>query len=218
MGHEIKEITRFWNQPDVVSAFRDSSLQDYWVEHFSTIPDRADKRVLDLGCGGGRYTEMLVKMGYQVTSIDLHEGMLEATGARLGDRRSEVNLIRASIVDIPVATQVFDIVLANGVLHNAPTVPDFERSCAEVARIMKPDATLCLNVFFDNGLNTNIEKVGRRLFTTRDELPMVLYEGNDLTALWAQNKLAPEGEVVTYTRSLDVGDRAVYRGVFRKQG
>ncbi|NJL92811.1 MAG: class I SAM-dependent methyltransferase [Anaerolineae bacterium] len=46
---------------------------DFLVQHLQLAPDQ---RILDMGCGTGRHALELGRRGYQVTGVDLSEGML----------------------------------------------------------------------------------------------------------------------------------------------
>jgi len=46
---------------------------DFLVEHLQLSPDQ---RILDMGCGTGRHALELARRGYQVTGVDLSDGML----------------------------------------------------------------------------------------------------------------------------------------------
>jgi SAM-dependent methyltransferase len=50
------------------------------------VPDVTGKRVLDAGCGHGRYAEWLVERGADVLAVDRNAEMLDHARRRLGDR------------------------------------------------------------------------------------------------------------------------------------
>jgi len=50
------------------------------------VPDVTGDRVLDAGCGAGRYTEWLLERGADVVSVDVSEEMLDRARHRVGDR------------------------------------------------------------------------------------------------------------------------------------
>ena len=52
----------------------------------SLLPDVVGKRVLDVGCGTGRYTEWLLEHGAEVTGFDASPQMLEHARRRVEDR------------------------------------------------------------------------------------------------------------------------------------
>ena len=55
-------------------------------ETTSLIPNVTDKRVLDAGCGCGRYTEWLLNQGADVVGVDVSEEMIKHATERIGDQ------------------------------------------------------------------------------------------------------------------------------------
>ncbi|NDJ53218.1 MAG: class I SAM-dependent methyltransferase [Chloroflexi bacterium] len=47
---------------------------DFLIEHLKLT---SDQRILDMGCGTGRHALELARRGYQVTGVDLSDGMLD---------------------------------------------------------------------------------------------------------------------------------------------
>ena len=72
-------------------------------------------RVLDVGCGPGALTEVLVqRLGVsEVSAVDPSEAFVAAARARL----SGVEVRRASAEDLPYAADTFDVTLAQLVVH-----------------------------------------------------------------------------------------------------
>ena len=120
------------------------------AEYFPSAP----ARVLDLGCGAGRTTIALRRMGYDVTGIDLAERLLAE--ARRLDPAVDVRLMDAAALDFADAT--FDAALFsyNGLdcLH---PVAARERCLREVQRVLRPGAPFifsshnCVGATFSGG-------------------------------------------------------------------
>jgi 2-polyprenyl-6-hydroxyphenyl methylase/3-demethylubiquinone-9 3-methyltransferase len=106
-------------------AAEDPRLQAI-VEGLSPLDGR---RVLDLGCGKGRFCRALARRGASVVGVDLSAGMLrEATG---------LDRIRGTARRLPFGTASFDRVVAVELFeHLAPQSLDLV--CAEVRRVLRP--------------------------------------------------------------------------------
>lgn len=77
------------------------------------------KLVLEIGCGSGRFTEVLLAHGAIVCSLDLSEAVGAAYG-NIGDHpRSQI--VQADAIRAPFAKNAFDIVLCLGVLQHTRT-------------------------------------------------------------------------------------------------
>jgi SAM-dependent methyltransferase len=79
-------------------------------------------RVLECGCGAGRFTEVLLGEGALVTSVDLSEAVKANADNLPPDERHRV--ARADIMALPVRPRQFDIVLCLGVVQHTPRPED----------------------------------------------------------------------------------------------
>jgi len=102
------------------------------------VPDVAGKRVLDAGCGTGRYAEWLVDQGADVVAVDENAEMLERAERRVGDRA----VVRRADITEPLAfadDDEFDGVVCGLSLHY---VEDWREPFAEFARVLRPGGFL----------------------------------------------------------------------------
>ena len=77
------------------------------------------RRVLEIGCGTGLHTELLVRAGARVTSIDLSPRAVEATRRRLALKGLTAAVIHADAEHLPFAPATFDFVWSWGVIHHS---------------------------------------------------------------------------------------------------
>lgn len=75
--------------------------------------DWRDKKVLEIGCGTGRITELLVRWGAEVTATDISAEMLDVARTRFDEQElSVVPTFRVmSITDIDIDLQPYDYVI-----------------------------------------------------------------------------------------------------------
>lgn len=105
------------------------------------LPDVAGKRVLDAGCGHGRYAEWLAERGADVVAVDENAEMLERAERRVGERAT---IHRADITE-PLAfadDDEFDGVVCGLSLHY---VEDWREPFAEFARVLRPGGFLAFS-------------------------------------------------------------------------
>ena len=107
------------------------------------------KKCLDVGCGGGRYTIAIGRLGAgQVVGCDISDdGLVDARARAAG--MSDVNFEKASALDLPFADGSFDFVFSSGVLHHT-TNPD--RGLDELTRVLRPGGYLYLMLYGGGGL------------------------------------------------------------------
>src|SRR4051812_12329934 len=100
---------------------------------------------LDAGCGDGRYLAALAaELPARRAGVDLSERILETARGRV-----EADYRQASLEQLPFADGEFDLVLCSQVIEH---VPDAGRAVDELARVLRPGATLVIST--DNERNT----------------------------------------------------------------
>ena len=94
-------------------------------------------RILEAGCGAGRFTEILLKYGANVYSFDYSNAVDANSENNLPN--DNLTLFQADIGKIPFRDGFFDIVLCLGVLQHTPSTQD---SLVELTRVLRQGGTL----------------------------------------------------------------------------
>lgn len=105
------------------------------------------KKVLDAGCGNGRWTYGLLKLGAKVTAVDINESAVEKAKEAVGTLEGDVRFIISPLEDLSEALapeDKFDLVWCWGVLHHAKS---FVRSFREIARRASADGLVYLYLY-----------------------------------------------------------------------
>lgn len=102
----------------------------------SRLAPGSSLRVLDLGCGHGDLTPLLLEgQQLEIVALDLSSGALAQFRARLGDRLPDrLSLTRASVYELPFPDRTFDAVVSFGYASAA----SYEGAEHEVARVLRP--------------------------------------------------------------------------------
>lgn len=107
----------------------------------SLLEARPGDRILDLGAGAGFATEMLLRFGYRVVSLDPDAGALGFHRARLDlDPRvdaGQARRVQAVAQALPFADASFDGAIGLNMVHH---VDDLEGFVAELSRVLRPGA------------------------------------------------------------------------------
>lgn len=98
--------------------------------------------ILEAGSGAGRFTEVLAQTGARVCSFDLSSAV-EANYSNNG-HRANVEIVQASIFEIPFTPGTFDKVVCLGVLQHTP---DPERAFDSLAKMVRPGGWLVIDVY-----------------------------------------------------------------------
>ncbi len=103
---------------------------------------RGCKRILDAGCGNGRYSRFLLRDADSdalITGFDLSPRMLRRARARL--RSTRVSHAVADLTRLPYGDASFDAVVCGWVLEH---LPDPRPGLRELARVLQPGGKLLL--------------------------------------------------------------------------
>jgi 2-polyprenyl-3-methyl-5-hydroxy-6-metoxy-1,4-benzoquinol methylase len=97
-------------------------------------------RVLEAGCGAGRFTEVLLAQGADVTSVDL-SAAVDANEANFpsGDRH---RVAQADVRSLPFRPRSFDVVFCLGVVQHTP---DPEETIAALYEQVRPGGWLAFD-------------------------------------------------------------------------
>lgn len=132
-----------WNRFDVVRPAEDEEI---FRVKIGVEPDSLrGKRVLDAGCGGGRYSLVAARHGADVLGID------RSGAARMAVKQAEgfpnAAFAQADLANPPVRDAGFDLVYSIGVLHHSP---DPAGIFARIARLVRPGGVLSVWVYRRN--------------------------------------------------------------------
>lgn len=111
-------------------------LRDRFELNGLPIVDFQGKKALDAGCGGGRYTVALKKIGFgEVVGVDISKPGLKNCRDRLSQKGIEgISYKEGSALDLPFDDKTFDFVYSNGVLHHTT---DLVKGIHELLRVLK---------------------------------------------------------------------------------
>jgi ubiquinone/menaquinone biosynthesis C-methylase UbiE len=120
-------------------------------------------RLLDVGCGKGRFLPLWRSTGLDAVGLDRSDGMLrECAGVA---SRCRAPLVQASARRMPFADSTFDVVCA---VDSVGHFPDFTGALAEMHRVLRPGGRLVL-----------VDRNARSLDPVRPYLPGALVKRID---------------------------------------
>lgn len=96
----------------------------YFPKHFLAYPQC---EVLEIGCGTGRHTQKLAKIGHNISALDLSENMLQIAKSRLANY-PKINFYNGDILDKDflkksgIGNKEFDIIILALVLEHIENI------------------------------------------------------------------------------------------------
>ena len=113
--------------------------EEHFINKTHTRPeDFKGKLVLDVGCGMGRFAEVVTRWGARVVGIDLSVAV-EVAARNLADR--EFIGFQADVFSLPFAPESFDCIYSMGVLHHTP---DCEKAFKVLPQYLKPGGLMAV--------------------------------------------------------------------------
>lgn len=217
-----------WSASDTVAGFATSPPNAVLMKFAEEELRRPGaSRALDLGCGAGRNTVPIARLGWNVVGVDLSWPMIAAAATRAGEDRLDdrLRLVLAPVDELPARGRSFDLVIAHGIWNLARSAVGFRQALGEAARVAKPGAGLFVFTFSRSTFPSETEGVRGEPFVFTQfsgEPQCFLTEVQLVTELGAVG-FAPDPAVVLreYNRprsgTLSGGKvPAIYEAAFRK--
>lgn len=108
-----------------------------------------NKKVLDAGCGGGRYANAIKKFGAKkVIGVDLGYDGLKLAKKNFKNIKGLI-FKKASILKLPYKANTFDVVFSNGVIHHSKNII---KGVREAVRVCKKNGKIFLYLYATGGV------------------------------------------------------------------
>lgn len=130
-SQHLESFGRQWTKYEV--AHDDEDRATFQAKTGLRLADLKNLKILDAGCGGGRYSKVCGESGAEVFGADHTQAVDKA--AQLCAHLPNVQFVQADLKQLPFAPGSFDIVFSIGVMHHdVDTRTVFEA----VAQMVKP--------------------------------------------------------------------------------
>ncbi|WP_040949773.1 class I SAM-dependent methyltransferase [Gorillibacterium massiliense] len=111
------------------------TADESWRSFMRETVDVRNKRIADIGCGGGIYTKALIEMGAaHVIGVDFSSEMLKGAASTCKDMQ-DVSFLQGNAYETKLPANMTDIVLERGLIHH---LDDLDACFKEACRILKP--------------------------------------------------------------------------------
>jgi SAM-dependent methyltransferase len=130
-----------------------------WMQRVMGFDRFRGARLLEIGCGMGTDLLQFARGGARCTGIDLTPRSVEITRHRFALYDARGVFMIADGEHLPFASESFDVVYSNGVLHHTP---DTAAAIREVHRVLRSGGTAKVMLYHRNSLNYWFEIILRR--------------------------------------------------------
>lgn len=178
-----------WHDPEIVEEFAKRDTDHRLLALIDAEEHPEELRALDLGCAAGRNSVYLAVRGADIHAVDLSLPMVKATRERLasilGEDEAARRVVQSPMDDLSMfEDDSFDLVVALGIYQQATTLPEWDRSLAETARILRKGGRLLVAVFAPGtdltGVDGDPVEGEPHVFVIRDGMHAVLFTADEL--------------------------------------
>lgn len=129
------------------------------------------RKIIDIGCGGGRNLHYFLQNDYEVYGIDPNREAIEQVkqlSSALAPANSITNFIVANAEALPYPNSFFDLAICSAVFHFATGHTNFNAMLHSVWRVLKPGGYLFARLASDIGIEELVIPIGDGIYLLPD--------------------------------------------------
>jgi len=129
---------------NLISQDFSSKRQEIWEEFLFLFEDlKEGEKVLDLGCGNGRWFKVFKEKKVDYIGVDFSEKLVEIAKKQF----PEAKFLVADALNLPFPENFFDKVYSLSVLHHIPSKELRIQSLEEIKCVLKPNGRAIITVW-----------------------------------------------------------------------
>jgi ubiquinone/menaquinone biosynthesis C-methylase UbiE len=139
----VESFGEEWNKFDF---FNDSEIENIGNDYFDIVNSQMmnkNSKVLDVGCGSGRWIKYVANKVQFVEGIDPSNAVF--TAAKFLHPNTNIRITHSSIDTLPFPDSSFDFVYSLGVLHHIPETKKAMQKCVEK---LKPGGAFLVYLYY----------------------------------------------------------------------
>ncbi|VVB84937.1 Ubiquinone/menaquinone biosynthesis C-methyltransferase UbiE [uncultured archaeon] len=167
-----------------IKAWKTEYKSSIWKGHYSLDPlgTGCKGRLLDAGCGTGKYTIPLKMRGFDVTGVDVSPGALKMAAKVSKSRELDIEFLAADICRLPFPDASFDVIWCCGVLQHL-LLSEREQAVSEFRRLLPRRGRLFLEVMGKEDMRYGGSEVEPDTFNRKKGIIYHYFDKNELKGL-----------------------------------
>ena len=143
-----------WARVQFEDENKNKTMEGHTRNMFTTITELdknkiTNKTVLDIGCGPGRFSDIVLELGGVPIMID-HSNAIDASKENFGSD-PDLLFVQGDALKLPFKDGVFDFAFSIGVLHHTPNP---QKGVSEANRVLKSGGEVSISVYSENSYYT----------------------------------------------------------------
>jgi ubiquinone/menaquinone biosynthesis C-methylase UbiE len=142
-----KTVDSFGDEWEKFDLFTDDEIKIAGDQYFDIVSANLltkDTKVLDLGCGSGRWTKYIASKVELVEAVDPSNAVFSAL--KLNKDELNVRVTQASVSNLPFENESFDFIVCLGVLHH---IPDTQKALIDLCKKLKSGGHILLYLYYN---------------------------------------------------------------------
>lgn len=165
-----------------IKAWEDEYKKSIWKGHYSlgmleSTPKKG--RLLDAGCGSGKYSIPLKMRGFDVIGMDVSVKALRMLRESSKSRDVDIDILAGNIFQLPFTDGSFDIVWCYGVLQHLLS-KEREFAICEFQRILRTEGLLFIEVFGKDDMRYGGTEVEPDTFSRKNGIVYHYFDKDDI--------------------------------------
>ena len=206
---DTKTEKAFWQDKETNKEFQERKPSSYITNVIDEIGVK-NKMCIDIGCGGGRYSKYLIKNKANALAVDKYSEMIGDTHDK------KINFINATMTNIPVLNESYDLALSIGVIHNAQSIEELHQAFEEIHRILVKGGKAIVSIFTNDYISDDLEECDNGVYKVLNRDPMVLLSKQEIDNYVKQIGFKIVKKVDEHLTDVGSGKRNVYTFLLEK--
>lgn len=172
------------NMTEHIKAWNSEYRSSIWKGHYSLdfVDPVCKGRLLDAGCGSGKYSIPLQMRGFDVTGVDVSADALKMAAKGSVCRELDIKFLAADICHLPFPDASFDVVWCYGVLGHLLS-DERELAISEFRRLLRSGGRLFLEVFGEEDMRFGGIEIEPNTFKRKNGIIYHYFNADELNGL-----------------------------------